>query len=128
MGRSIEPYMYIGTSNYIKTFYFQLDFLYVPFFVFGLLKFISLLKDGVVKKYIKKMLIGLGKMSMLMWFIHCVFFNMCKNTFQPILYLFRFSSIVTVIWGILLCYLIAYIFHFPIDKLIRAKNKYIFKI
>lgn len=74
----------------------------IPLFVYGVINIFRIIKN-------RKFLIVfemIGKYSMTMWFVHCVFFNCSKEVLQPILYLPR-QPILVVIWGLLLCFIVS---------------------
>lgn len=73
----------------------------IPFFVYGLI-IISGVYEGKIKNVFEK----IGKYSMIMWFIHGIFFNCSKEVFQKILYLPK-QPIIVLGWGVLLCYLVS---------------------
>ena len=57
------------------------------------------------------------------WFIHCIFFaEATKKVFMPILYWPGHPVLVTL-WGLALCFAVAWILDWPIRFLIRQKNK-----
>ena len=65
----------------------------------------------------------LGIVSMEIWFIHCIFFaEATKKVFMPILYWPGHPVLVTL-WGLALCFAVAWILDWPIRFLIRQKNK-----
>lgn len=76
--------------------------LMLPFFLYGLLQILFALKNTVIFN----LLVQLGKMSMSMWFIHCMFFNVCKYQLQPILYFLR-NPLLVLVFGCAVCYLLA---------------------
>ena len=76
--------------------------LMLPFFLYGLLQILFAMKNTVIFN----LLVQLGKMSMSMWFIHCMFFNVCKYQLQPILYCLR-NPLLVLTFGCAVCYLLA---------------------
>lgn len=73
----------------------------------------------------KKLLIPLsllGKYSLQMWFLHGIFFNICKPYTQGFLF-FTDKPILVTLWGLLICFVAAFILDFPVKLLTRAKNK-----
>lgn len=110
--------MFIVTPLFARGGNTSLDFLYAPMFVFGICSLIKMLKH-------KKLLLPvsiLGKYSLLMWFLHCAFFDQLKEITQPILYYPRNPVLVTI-WGILICLVVAIIIKIPIDAINKLKNK-----
>ena len=67
-------------------------------------------------EWLKFPLIQLGKYSMLMWFVSCIFFGNSKQLVQPLLYYPHHPVLVTV-WGLLMCYVAAVILDVVIKKL-----------
>lgn len=98
-------------------FSFNLDGAYILLLVVGLL---SLLKETKIRKsVVKKVLMFLGKYSMFMWFIHCIFFNSLKEWTQPLLYFPRLP-IVVLVWGVSLCLILAIPFDAVYKRIINA--------
>ena len=121
MGRYVFRAFTVG-SIYIQkkafTLRFTTDILYAPMFIFGSAKLLQYAKES----WIHKVLRAIGKKSLLMWFIHCIFFNACKTLTQKILY-FPKNPILVTLFGLLLCYVFATMISFIIDPLLRKKNK-----
>lgn len=100
-------------------FYFTLDIFYGPVFVYAVANLVSLVKKP---GFFSKVLSEIGKMSMLMWFLHCGFFNASKTILQPILYFPR-NPVLVMLWGLLLCYLAARLIYALCRPLLRWKNR-----
>ena len=98
------------------------DFIRASLFIFGIMEIYHSTKH----KIIYKPLVVIGKYSLTMWFLHCIFFNVCKEYTQPILYFVR-EPIAVTLWGLLICLLAAVILQFPINALLKLKNN-IFKL
>lgn len=97
------------------------DFAYAPLFIYGLVSITNLIKN-------KKLLVPLsviGKYSLSMWFVHCIFFNTCKEYTQWLLYLPQ-NPVLVLLWGLFICIVVSYIIMIPINFIIKIKNK-IFK-
>ena len=62
-----------------------------------------------------------GRYSLLMWFIHCIFFNNCKDIFQPILYWPR-NPILVLLWGISICYILVLFWNIPLKFAMKYKK------
>lgn len=106
----------------IRRYLIVADFILTPLFLFGLVSVFKLIRN-------RSLLIPLnilGKYSLLMWFIHCAFFNICKDYTQPVLY-YPKTPILVLIWGLLICLALAAIIKKPIDHLVLWKNR-IFRI
>ena len=64
---------------------------------------------------------------MLMWFFHCLFFNCMKSYTQWLLYLPR-NPILVLVWGLAMCWLLAYAVE-PVRKfLIDLKHRLFCKL
>lgn len=94
------------------------DFIYAPAFIFGLINILKMLPNIKIMYPIAM----IGKYSLLMWFIHSVFFNVSKEFTQPILY-YPHNALLVTVWGLLLCLLISIVISFPINFIIKIKNK-----
>lgn len=93
------------------------DILYAPLLIYGVVNLVNLIS-------FKKLFIPLqwiGKYSLLMWFIHCVFFNVLKPYTQWFLYL-PGHPVLVVLWGLLICLIPAVILNFPLKYLLKGKN------
>ncbi len=106
-----DPYLFILPCTF-RT-------LSIPFFLYGLINILKLIKYGIVTK----LLVSIGKYSLLMWFIHCLFFNVTREYTQKILFLPKFALLVLV-WGLILCYVLAMVFNF-ISSNIKKKIEHI---
>ncbi len=100
--------------NYNASF----DFLYAPSFIFGLIGILRMIPNI---KFLSPIAI-IGKYSLLMWFIHSVFFNVSKEFTQPILY-YPHNAILVTLWGLVLCLVAAIVLSFPINCIVKIKNK-----
>lgn len=96
------------------------DFAIAPLFIYGLVDICHQVKHKKIFLPIKI----IGKYSMLMWFIHCIFFNVCKEYTQPILY-YPHNPILVSIWGIFMCLTASIALKPLIDCIIKFKNKFI---
>lgn len=116
-GRYWWKYLYLG-SVHIRTVIYPImltgDFFLAPMFVYGAARVLQYVKTTVVMKVLQQ----IGKYSLHMWFLHCIFFNACRNLTQPVLYWPR-NPVLVVIWGLILCYIPAVL----LDKLIVPVNK-----
>ena len=106
----ILPFLARGNSG-------AFDFLYAPMFIFGLVSIVKLIK-------LKQVLIPLsflGKYSLLLWFLHCGFFNQLKEFTQPVLYFPKIPILVTI-WGLAICLVVAIVIQIPINGINKLKN------
>ena len=81
----------------------------IPFFVYGLIQMFN-----VFANWIKKPFEVIGKYSLLMWFVHCIFFNCSAKIFQPTLY-FSGIPIVILLEGILICLAVSFVMNYPVN-------------
>lgn len=98
------------------------DIVCAPFFIFGIIE----IYHNTKHKIIYKPLSIIGKYSLVMWLLHCIFFNQCKEYTQPILY-FPKEPILVTLWGLVICLLVAIVIQIPINGIIKIKNR-IFKL
>ena len=99
------------------TIYINVDIVYAPLFIYGAANLIR-----STKQFIWKIFIIIGESSMLMWFLHSGFFNVTRETMQPILYWPR-NPVLVVIFGLGICYLLARVINIPLKPLLKLKNK-----
>lgn len=65
----------------------------------------------------------IGKYSLMMWFAHCIFFNVSREIFQPILF-FTTNPVVVYLWGLLLTLLLS----IPMDWIARKARSLIGRV
>ena len=123
---SLVLFAFIGryalpTLNYFTRF--SADFIYAPLFVYGIINLISLVPN--YRKVLKPLAI-LGKYSLVMWFFHSIFYDVCKEYTQPFLYISA-NPVVVVVWGTVLCFVCSFIISIPVNFLVKYKNKLLFK-
>ena len=94
------------------------DFIFAPLIVFGLVKLLQLLPSIRIMYPISL----IGKYSLLMWFLHCAFFNVSKEFTQPILY-YPYNPILVLLWGLVLTLAVSFVISFPINAINKLKNK-----
>ncbi|MCI9576409.1 MAG: acyltransferase [Clostridiales bacterium] len=124
LGRYYFPSFYCGTLDFIDrniSLSFNLDIFYAPLFIYSIVNLIGL----VPWKKIFLPLSYIGKYSLSMWLLHCIFFNSCRAVFQPVLY-FPKIPILVLIWGLLLCFAAAVVVNIPAKRLIHLKNRWRF--
>ena len=100
-----------------------MDVIYAPIFIYCLANLCKMIDAKIVKK----ILIIIGKYSLLMWFVSCVFYGNCNTIFKPILY-FPHDPILVTVWGLLLCLAVSAVLDLGIKKIQDCKNKLLFKI
>ena len=59
-----------------------------------------------------------------MWFLHCIFFNVCSEKTQHILY-FPKNPVLVVLFGLLLCYVVSVLVDFGLRFILEKKNKFL---
>ncbi len=99
-------------------FGFELDFIYAPIFVYALINLVNMISN--YNKWLYPFSI-IGKYSLSMWFIHCVFFNTCKQYTQSILY-WPNNPILVVVWGIVICLIPSIIINCLINWIVGKKK------
>ncbi len=120
LARYFTPQYILDRDLFTKVAFSFYDFVYAPLFIYGLISITKLIKN-------KKILFPIsmiGKYSLSMWFIHCIFFNTCKEYTQWFLYLPK-NPILVVLWGLFICLVASYIIMIPINYLNKIKNKLI---
>lgn len=95
------------------------DILYVPVFLYGVVK---LVKCSPFKRLLC-ILEELGKYSAEMWFWHCMFFNVCKEYTQPVLYFLK-EPIVVLMWGLGVCWVLARVWRIDVILKVFGKKSY----
>ena len=102
VGRYVSIFFTIGTIEVRGPYHeliFPMDLLYAPMFIYGFAKLLQYIKNDIPFK-----LLGyLGRQSLFMWFLHCFFFNVCKEKTMKLLYFPRIPVLV-LFFGLLLCY------------------------
>ena len=58
--------------------------------------------------------------------VSCIFYNNCKDIFQPILYFPKNPLLVTA-WGLLMCLAVSFVFEKGVAKIRNCKNE-LFKL
>ena len=119
-GRLICPQFTLGAvivAGNRMDLVFLTDLVYGPLFFYGAVKLLEAIPFAVIHKPLE----ALGRQSLLMWFLHGVFFNCCKTITQPILY-FPKNPVLVTIWGLGLCYGAALLLDIPLKRLLKWKN------
>lgn len=127
MGRWILPALTVtvpgmpwsGTAP--STVSVSLDLLYAPLFVFSLVGVLRFL-PGVLQKVLG----SIGKHSMMMWFLSCIFFGNAAEVFKPILYAPR-NPVLVLVWGLLLCWAGSVLLDGAVAPIRRGKNRLLFR-
>lgn len=97
---------------------FTMDIFYAPLFVFGVCNLLQYLR----KTFLFSLLGKIGSQSMLMWFLHCIFFNVTKEITQPFIYAPR-NPILVLIFALAVCYAAAVIIDKLLKPTLKLKNK-----
>lgn len=114
--------LFIVVPMFARSANASFDFIYAPIMIYGLITIFDLIR-------FKKVLFPLsiiGKYSLLMWFIHSVFFNVSKEYTQPVLY-YPHNPVLVLLWGLFLSLAISFIVSYPINLINKIKNK-LFKL
>ncbi len=122
LGRYLAPKIMFGINvrpilHAFVDMEITIDFLYSAIIVFCIANLWKVVSDTKVCVVIEQ----LGKESLLMWFIHCIFFGNIRDIFKPVLYLPRISVLVLV-WGVALCYFTALLLDKVLKKILISKN------
>ena len=99
----------------------SLDFVYAPVFIYCLVNLCRAIKWVHMQFILKEV----GKNSLMMWFVSCIFFNNSKKVFQPILYC-PHNPVLVLIWGLCVCYIISALLNFGLHTIKKQKNKILF--
>ena len=118
-GRNIEPVLTLG--NTAISLGNVLDVLITPLFIFAAVQLQKILPQG--KWY--QLPVWIGRYSMYMWYLHCIFFNNAQDFFKPILYAPRLPVLV-LLWGLAICGLAAWLLDKPVRRINAAKNRLLF--
>lgn len=122
-GRYVFRKIQLGAIVLFETAYplsFTMDFFFSPLFVYGLAKTLQIIKKSVLMSITEE----IGKKSLGMWFAHCLFFNVCKEWSQKILYFPR-NAVLVLIFGLALCYVLSILVELCTKRLLKEKNKLI---
>ena len=98
----------------------NMDILYAPLLVYSLVKLFRAAKPVFLKPFIV-----IGESSMLMWFIHSIFFNVANEKTQRILYWPR-NPLLVLLFGLIICLLAARLVNLPLKPLLKFKNRLVF--
>lgn len=96
---------------------FSMDIFYAPMFVFGASNLLRNIRISPATKTLE----AVGNRSMLMWFLHCVFFNCSREYTQPVLYFLK-NPLLVFLFGLGICYLAAVLIDWPLKKLLKRKK------
>lgn len=121
LGRSLLGRFTLGTISVVGQWtdlVYTMDIVYAPMFVYACAKLLQFFKGTILTKILG----GLAKQSLLMWFIHCLFFNVCKEYTMPLLY-FPKNPILVLIWGLAVCYGLARLIDLLVKPVLKLKNK-----
>lgn len=116
--RVVIPIILILSSFLFRFLDQSLDFIIVPFFIYGILELFYMVKNQKIFTVVNI----IGKYSLPMWFTHCIFFNQCKEYTQPILYA-PHQPILVFIWGVIICLSFAYLIKYPTAFILKQKDK-----
>lgn len=106
------PYLFPG-FDYFGLYFDLKKVIYTPLFIYAIVN----LCEAIKWKKVLMPISVLGKYSLIMWFVHCVFFNPLQKYTQPILY-FPQNPILVLFWGLF----ISLIPSVGITKLVKFLN------
>lgn len=122
--RSLLPRMqFVSGTVFGRTWTFRLslDLVYAPVFVWSLVRLFAMARGHVPLKA----LAVIGRYSLYLWFWHDVFFNVCAELTQPVLYLPVLWPLILV-WGLAMCFALSWLTDIPVRRLIEQKNRFLF--
>ena len=125
LGRYCMPSMSFGTISTAKgaqNLSISFDVLYTPIFIYALVNLLHQVKRFKTFFVAKELLQKIGQKSMLMWFLHCVVLNQCKDIFQRIIY-FPKNPIFVLIWALVFFYAMACIVDYPLRKVTAFEKR-----
>ncbi|MCR5149601.1 MAG: acyltransferase [Clostridiales bacterium] len=89
----------------------------IPLFVFGLIELFGMIKE----KYLIPLKM-IGKYSLLMWFLHGIFFGGNKEVLQRILFSPR-NPLLVLLWGLLINFAAAFLINLVSERAVKAATK-----
>lgn len=89
----------LNAGNELWNLRISMDMLYTPVLVYAIVNLVQ----GLALKWMWRGLAELGKYSMQIWLVSCLFFGAAKETYQPLLYAPHHPAMV-ILWGLLICY------------------------
>lgn len=95
-----------------------MDVFYAPAFVYGVSMLLRRIESGHLVGALKR----IGDKSLLMWYLHCIFFNVSNEITQRVLYWPGHPALV-VMFGLALCYAAATIISPAERRLVQLKNR-----
>jgi hypothetical protein len=90
---------------------FNMSVCYVLFLIYAITKLFDLIKV----EFVCCMVVECGCLSLYMWLIHGLFFNVFKNYTQPILFLPKYPVLI-LIWALLICLVLSKMSAYLINK------------
>ena len=85
--------------------------------IYGLIEIMKRMHSKVLKDVLNTV----GGHSMLMWFIHGIFFNCSKEIFQKVLYLPQ-NPVLVLMWGLALCWGISIVLDLVLKPIMNKKR------
>jgi hypothetical protein len=107
----------LDAGNELWNLRISMDLLYTPVLVYAIVNLVQ----GISLKWIWRGLAKLGKYSMQIWLVSCLFFGVAKETYQPLLYAPRHPMMV-ILWGLLICYMVGRVIE-TVAEFIAARIK-----
>lgn len=96
----------------------NMDVFYAPLFLYSMAKLLSCLKKGIIVGILGK----IGRQSLMMWFLHGQFFNVCREYTQPVLYALR-NPVLVLVFGLAVCYGGAVLLQIPLSRLLKGRKQ-----
>ena len=114
LGRNYAPILFLVTLAEQWT----MDIVYAALFVYACDQQLQMCRTTPLFSLLGK----IGKQSTIMWFVHGMFFNICKDKLQMLLYWPR-NPLLVLLNGLLICYLAACLLSVPIGFLQNLRKK-----
>ncbi len=108
-----RSHIYFNIAFYPEELLILLDIIIMPLELYFLFELCKLIQEHT--KTAARILSALGKESTLMWFLHSVFFTYEKTFFQPLAY-FTGIPVLSLIIGLTLTFVVAFLLRIPIEK------------
>lgn len=122
-GRWVEPsvtvmFKELPLVHFAPSVTVNLDAVYAPLFLCALVR----LHRIIDCRWLTAGLAAIGRHSLSMWFVSCIFFGNCQAIFKHVLYLPR-NPVLVVLWGLGLCYAVSLAVDSVAGRLIGAADR-----
>ena len=114
LGRNFAPMLFLFKMDTQWT----MDIVYAALFVYAWDQLLQMCRNTPVFSLLGK----IGGKSTIMWFVHCMFFNVCSSKTQMLLY-WPGNPLLELLNGLLICYLASRILSVPVGYLQTLRKK-----